>query len=59
MTAAAACAVTNRGEAAALLGGSTGVEGVVALLEATDDTFPVLDRVVVVVLELGVDPQHV
>jgi hypothetical protein len=27
-----------------LLGGSTGVEGVVALLEATDDTFPVLDR---------------
>jgi hypothetical protein len=58
MTAAAACA-SHQSRRGGGVGGSTGVEGVVALLEATDDTFPVLDRVVVVVLELGVDPQHV
>ena len=48
----------NRGEAAALLRRGTGVEPVAALLEVADDAFAVVDGVVVVVLELGVHPQH-
>ena len=50
--------VTDRGQAPPLLGCGPGVEPVAALLEVADDALPVLDGVGVVVLELGVHPQH-
>ena len=50
--------VTDRGQAPPLLGRGPGVEPVAALLQAADHALAVLDGVGVVVLELGVHPQH-
>src|SRR5439155_25792444 len=50
--------VTDRGQAPPLLGCGPGVEPAAALLETADDALAVLDGVGVVVLELGVHPQH-
>src|SRR5215208_1293092 len=50
--------VTDCGEAPPLLRGSPGVEPVAALLEVADDALAMLDGIGVVVLELGVHPQH-
>ena len=50
--------MTDRGQAPPLLGRGPGVEPVVALFEVADDALAVLDGVVVVLLELGVHPQH-
>src|SRR4051794_15083509 len=50
--------VTDRGQAPPLLGCGPGVEPGAALLETADDALAVLDGVGVVVLELGVHPQH-
>jgi len=50
--------VTDRGQTPPPLGGGPGVKSVAALLEAADDALPVLDGVGIVVLELGVHPQH-
>jgi hypothetical protein len=50
---AAGLPVADRGEAPPLLGRGPSVEPVAAVLETADDAPAVLDRVVVVVLELG------
>ena len=50
--------VADRVQAPPLLRRGTFVEPVATLLEIADDALTVLDRVVVVVLELRVDPQY-
>src|SRR5690242_399808 len=45
--------VADRGQAAALLHRGTRIETASALFEVVDDALPVIDRVVVVVFELG------